>query len=241
MTRATVLPPLVAVGTAGLVLFAGPRLLSELPPPATGKIHAVVRVTEPGGKVGAAAGSVVWVAEPGPPAGPPRGEASRPALASRAKRFDPRILVVPVGTTVSFPNYDGIYHNVFSPSGNAAFDLGLYRNGAEKSKTFTAPGLVRIYCNIHPQMAAYLLVVDGPLFAQADAEGSAVLAGVPPGRRPVRVWDERGGDWSGFVEVAAGKTASLSVLLDGSAFRETPHKNKHGRDYPPPLDDDARY
>jgi len=184
-----------------------------------------------------AAGSVVWVPEPGP------GERAEPTptLASRSKRFEPRILVVQAGTTVTFPNEDPIYHNVFSPSGNDAFDLGLYRNGASKSKTFTTPGLVRIYCNIHPQMAAYLLVVDGPLFTRADADGNAVLPGVPAGRRPVRVWDERGGDWSGAVEVAAGKTAELSVLLDGSAFRETPHKNKHGRDYPPPLDDDTRY
>ncbi len=191
----------------------------------------------PGGHTVPASGSVVWIAEPGPPGREP----AKPSLASRSKRFDPRVLVVPAGTTVTFPNDDPIYHNVFSPSGKDAFDLGLYRNGASKSKTFTTPGLVRIYCNIHPQMAAYLLVVEGPLYAQADAEGSVVLAGVPPGRHPVRVWDERGGDWSGAVDVAAGKAAELSVILDGSAFQETPHKNKHGRDYPPPGDDDNRY
>jgi plastocyanin len=235
--RASARPPLVAVGVAGLVLLAGPRLLSETLPGATGEIRAVVRLIAPGGTTVPAAGSVVWVAEPGP-AGrePPKSR-----LASTSKRFDPRVLVVPAGATVTFPNDDSIYHNVFSPSGKDAFDLGLYRNGASKSKTFTTPGLVRIYCNIHPQMAAYLLVVDGPLFTRADAEGGAVLDGVPAGRRPVRVWDERGGDWSGAVDVVAGKTASLSVLLDGSAFRETPHKNKHGRDYPPPGDDDTRY
>jgi plastocyanin len=235
VTRALALRSLAAVGAAGFLL-AGPRLRSEPSPPA-GEIRAAVRVIAPGGNVVPAAGSVVWVAEPGPPA---RG-VEVPALASRRKRFEPRILVVPSGTTVRFPNEDGIYHNVFSPSGQDAFDLGLYRNGASKSRTFSTPGLFRIYCNIHPQMAAYLLVVEGPLFAQADAEGRAVLVGVPAGRRPVRVWDERGGDWSGEVDVAAGKTASLSALLDGSTFRETPHKNKHRRDYPPPGDDDSRY
>jgi hypothetical protein len=90
-------------------------------------------------------------------------------------------------------------------------------------------------------MAAWVLVVDGPLFAQADAEGVALLAGVPAGRRAVKVWDEKGGEWSGPVEVAAGKTTPLVVTLDASAWRETPHKNKHGRDYPPPGDDDRRY
>jgi plastocyanin len=237
VTRTTALPPLAAVGAAGLVLLAGPGLLSEPPPAATGEIRVDVRVIGPDRNTVPAAGSVVWIPEPGP-VGKAEG---KPRLASKAKRFEPRVLVVPAGTTVSFPNEDAIYHNVFSPSGKEAFDLGLYRNGASKSKTFTTPGLVRIYCNIHPQMAAYLLVVDGLLFAEADAGGSAVLSGIPPGRRPVRVWDERGGDWSGAVEVVAGKTTELAVLLDGTAFRETPHKNKHGRDYPPPGDDDARY
>jgi len=237
VTRATALPPLAALGAAGLAVLASPRLLSEPPAAPTGEIRVAVRVIAPGGATVPAAGSVVWIPEPGPGG---RAEV-RPRLASKSKRFDPRVLVVPAGTTVTFPNEDAIYHNVFSPPGKDAFDLGLYRNGASKSKTFSTPGLVRIYCNIHPQMAAYLLVVDGPLFTQADAEGAALLGGVPAGRRPVRVWDERGGDWSGAVDVVAGKTASLSVLLDGSAFRETPHKNKHGRDYPPPGDDDTRY
>ncbi len=236
MTRERSLPPFAAAGVAGLLLLAGPRLHPELPA-ATGEIRAAVRVIAPGGDTVPGAGSVVWVAEPGPPGREP----AKPRLASKAKRFEPRVLVVTAGTTVTFPNEDAIYHNVFSPSGKDAFDLGLYRNGASKSKSFTMPGLVRIYCNIHPQMAAYLLVVDGPLFAQADAEGTAVLADVPAGRRPLRVWDERGGDWSGAVDVVAGKTAAVTVLLDGSAFRETPHKNKHGRDYPPPGDDDNRY
>jgi len=237
VTRATALPPLAALGAAGLAVLASPRLLSEPPAAPTGEIRVAVRVIAPGGVTVPAAGSVVWIPEPGPGE---RAEA-KPKLASKSKRFEPRVLVVPAGAAVTFPNEDPIYHNVFSPSGRDAFDLGLYRNGASKSKTFTTPGLVRIYCNIHPQMAAYLLVVDGPLFAQADAEGNAVLSRVPAGRRPVRVWDERGGDWSGTLDVVAGKTAVLSVLLDGSTYRETPHKNKHGRDYPPPGDDDTRY
>ena len=222
--------------TACLVAAAAGAAVGSTPPP-SGEIRALVQVVGRDGKRAPGAGSVVWVAERSPVA---KG-AVRPTLASRSKRFEPRVLVVPAGTTVDFPNFDGIYHNVFSPSEKAGFDLGLYRNGASKSKSFESPGLVLIYCNIHPQMAAYVLVVDGPLFAQADAEGVALLAGVPAGRRAVKVWDEKGGEWSGPVEVAAGKTTPLVVTLDASAWRESPHKNKHGRDYPPPGDDDRRY
>ena len=74
------------------------------------------------------------------------------------KTFQPRVLAVPVGSTVEFPNNDGIYHNVFSLSTPQPFDLGLYRSGESPSRTFTAPGIYRVFCNIHPQMSAVLVV-----------------------------------------------------------------------------------
>lgn len=221
---------LAALAAGGLASAAG-----------AGELHGQVRLALPGLRLADVGPVVVYLdAAPATAAVAAAARASAQVRQQNA-RFSPPFLAIARGQSVAMPNDDSIYHNVFSPSGSDAFDLGLYRNGASKSKTFTTPGLVRIYCNIHPQMAAYLLVVDGPHFARADSEGTAVLADVPAGRRPVRVWDERGGDWSGAVDVAAGQTAALSVLLDGSAFRETPHKNKHGRDYPPPGDDDNRY
>jgi hypothetical protein len=107
--------------------------------------------------------------------------------------------------------------------------------------TFESAGPVKIYCNIHPQMAAVLLVIDGGTWAQAGPDGTALLAGVPAGRATVRAWDEKGGELTAAVDVPESGTASLAISLDGSAWREAGHKNKYGKDYPPPDDDGNRY
>lgn len=196
-----------------------------------------VTLIGPDGKRAPAAGTVVWL--PGVPGGKAASPA-HPKIASKAKRFDPRITVVPAGTAVDFPNLDNIFHNVFSLSEKNRFDLGLYRNGAFRSMTFDNPGLVRIYCNIHPQMAAYIMVVDGP-WAQTGPDGTATLEGVPAGKRTLRFWDEKGGERTETVDVVSGRPASVAIVLDGSAWREIPHKNKYGKEYPPPDDDENRY
>ena len=85
------------------------------------------------------------------------------------------------------------------------------------------------------------MVIDGTIWAQTGADGSAVLARVPAGRVGVRAWDEKGGDYQGTVDVAAGKTVTLAIALDGSSFRDAPHTNKYGKKYPPPDDDANRY
>jgi hypothetical protein len=162
-------------------------------------------------------------------------------MASRNKRFEPRVLAVPKGTTVAFPNYDKVFHNVFSLSETSRFDLGLYRNGASRTTSFETPGVVRVYCNIHPQMAAYVVVLDGDLYAQTGKDGVALLGSVPAGRHALKVWEERGGEWSGTVVVPAGGTVEVTVRFDASKWREQSHKNKHGKDYPPPDDDENRY
>jgi plastocyanin len=227
---ATALAALLAAGAAG-----------EPPASGTGELRVAVSVVGADGRAAPAPNAVVWIADGAARPGAAAPPSTRPRIASKNKRFDPRITAVRAGTTVEFPNLDGIFHNVFSLSPGATFDLGLYRNGATRSMTFDTPGLVRVYCNIHPQMAAYLLVLDGTIWARTGADGSAVLANVPAGRATVRAWDERGGEYRGTVDVAAGKPASLAIALDGSNFKETPHLNKHGRPYPPPDDDANRY
>jgi plastocyanin len=201
-----------------------------------GEVRVKVTVTGPDGKSAPAADAVAWF--PGlrgpAPAAPPR-------MASREKRFEPRVLAVPQGSAVSFPNYDKIFHNVFSLSEAAPFDLGLYRNGAARTTSFETPGVVRVYCNIHPQMAAYVVVLDGNLYAQTGKDGLALVSGVPAGRQNLKVWEERGGEWSGTVVVPAGGTVEITVPFDASKWREQPHKNKHGKNYPPPDDDENRY
>lgn len=232
---------LVAVFAAAAAA-AGVARLAAAPPPTpspvpTGSVKVSVLVVGPDKKAVPAVSAVAWI----PGSKLPAGRGARPQVASKAKRFEPRIVALPAGTTVDFPNYDKIHHNVFSLSPTATFDLGLYKNGASRPFTFDNPGLVRIYCNIHPQMAAFLYVADGEIVGQTGADGSVVLRDVPVGRRPLRAWDEKGGDWSGTVDVAAGGQASVSIVLDGTTWRDLPHKNKYGKDYPPPDDDENRY
>jgi len=226
--------------TLGIVVSA----LAMAGPPAapgesTGQLRAVVTLTGADGRTATAAQAVVWIPGLGNP------KESRPAarlvMSSKDKRFEPRVLAVPVGAPVSFPNLDKIFHNVFSLSDKNRFDLGLYRNGASRTAIFEHPGVVRVYCNIHSQMAAYVVVVDGAFYGRTGADGVVLLSAVPAGRHPLRAWDERGGEWSGSVEVLPGRTVEVPVGLDERGWRDQPHKNKYGKSYPLPGDDDNRY
>jgi hypothetical protein len=144
---------------------------------------------------------------------------------------------------VAFPNDDPIYHNVFSVSGGNRFDLGLYRSGTSKSKKFDETGLVRVYCNIHPQMIGFVVVVDSDLFAVTGADGSFRFEGVPAGLHVVKAWHEEGSEISQPVTVRSAADAPVPIRIDVSGFQPEPHKNKYGKDYPPKAgdSDDERY
>jgi plastocyanin len=161
-----------------------------------------------------AAGAIVWL----PGATASRAKAPL-AMASQDKRFEPHVLAVPRGATVSFTNVDRVYHNVFSLSRPNEFDLGIYRKGASRSKRFESPGVVRVYCNIHPDMAGFVLVVDTNAFAVVEPDGSYRIPGLPPGRHKARVWDERGGERELAVDVAPGGRARLDFVLDASQWK----------------------
>jgi plastocyanin len=168
-------------------------------------------------------------------------DGGRLKIAQRKKQFEPRVSIVTTGSTVDFPNYDRVFHNVFSLSTPKSFDLGLYRKGKSKSVRFDRPGLVQVYCNIHPHMAAFLMVVDSARHTAADSEGVMTLRGIPAGRQNIQGWNSRGGMWARNVTVRPGRTTPVSVRLDISSWREAPHLNKHGKEYPPPDDDEFRY
>lgn len=190
------------------------------------------------GRRSAAEGAVVWVPGLLPGARP---SAAASSMSSKEKRFEPHVIAVPAGTTVRFPNVDRIFHNAFSQTPGSAFDLGLYRNGAERQVKFDAPGLVRVYCNIHAQMAGYVMVVDSGAFAVTDARGGYRIAGVPEGPRTVCVWHEMAGETTAVVDVPAGRPAELDVQLDATSYKPTAHRNKYGEPYPPPSRDADRY
>src|SRR5213596_97053 len=112
-------------------------------------------------------------------------------IAITDKTYAPHVVVVPVGSTVRFPNHDPFNHNVFSVSEPNSFDLGLYGRGEAKSYTFTHPGLVRVYCNVHPRMVAYVVVAANRYYAQPGVDGSFAIENVPPGHYRLHVWHER--------------------------------------------------
>lgn len=158
-------------------------------------------------------------------------------LVTRSKTLVPHVLAIPTGSTVDFPNDDPISHNLFSLSKPNDFDLGLYRRGAGKSQKFESPGLVNVYCNVHPNMSAVIQVMSSPYYAFADGGGNYSIADVVPGRYRLVAWNELGGITESAIEVdAAGKvTGNLSLTLDSRSYRDTQHLNKAGKPYQAPM------
>ena len=149
----------------------------------------------------------------------------QPKITMKDKRFEPRILPVLAGRSVSFPNLDPVHHNVFSLTSNNKFDLGLYKDGKSKDHAFAAPGVVRMFCNIHPSMSAYVLVMQNPWWASVAADGTWRLADIPPGTYRLKVWHERGGESAREITITAGQRVQADFELDGRKFKVVPHKN----------------
>ena len=133
--------------------------------------------------------SVVYL-DPAPRAAFDTREEPRPRLDQRNETFEPHILAIVAGTTVDFPNSDHTYHNVFSLSKTKSFDLGRYAVGRSKSVRFDRPGIVRVFCDIHSHMSAFILVFAHRYFSVADPDGSYRLENVPPGAYTVVAWNE---------------------------------------------------
>lgn len=131
----------------------------------------------------------------------------RAALDQRNETFVPHVLAVTVGTTVEFPNSDRVYHNVFSLSKAKRFDLGRYPRGASRAVRFNRPGMVRVFCEIHSHMSAFILVFAHRFFDTTDEEGRYRIEGVPPGTYTLTVWNEG--------EVRETRTVRVSEGSDG--------------------------
>lgn len=135
----------------------------------------------------------------------------------RNKAFAPRLMAVPVGSTVAFPNFDRVYHNVFSISQPQRFDLGLYKAGEMRQVTLASPGIIRLGCNIHAHMRAYLVVVDAPHYVVAEADGKFSFRSLKPGKYKVRAWSERSGEpLSTEVTINAGVNETQIDLTAGA-------------------------
>ncbi len=161
----------------------------------------------------------------------PKAKPVKATMVMKGKNFTPHVVVIPVGGTIEFPNEDPIFHNVFSLSGENRFDLDLYKRPKSGSWTFDHPGIARVYCNIHPQMSAVVVVRDNPFFSKANSDGTFVIDGVPAGKYTLTAWHERGGETSVDLVVPADGPVGAQLVLDASKFKRVSHKNKYGKDY----------
>jgi plastocyanin len=146
---------------------------------------------------------VVWLAEPPADASPDVAK-TRPQLNQVGQEFTPRVLGITVGTTVDFYNFDPVFHNVFSYSKAKRFDLGRYGKGKARSVTFNKAGLVKVFCDIHSNMAAFIFVVDSPMVVQPDENGNFLLRHVPPGTYALKVWHPERGEKTIRVRIDDG-------------------------------------
>jgi plastocyanin len=134
-------------------------------------------------------------------------------LDQRDERFVPHVLAVTTGTVVDFPNSDRIFHNVFSLSKTRPFDLGRYAAGRSKAVTFDRPGIVRVFCDIHSHMNAFILVFNHPFFALTDMDGRYRIDNVPPGTYNLVAWNEGVSSGPQAVVVPEGGEAELDFAL----------------------------
>jgi len=167
----------------------------------------------------------------------PKKPGSMFTMTTRSKAFLPHIIAVPAGSTVAFPNEDPIAHNLFSLTPGNTFDLGLYRRGSGKDHKFETPGVVNVYCNVHPNMSAVVHVMTTPYYGFTDANGNYTFD-VPAGKYRVTAWNEQGGSAASDIEVKqGGAVAGVTLLtIDGRNFRLVQHTNKFGQTYKAPRE-----
>jgi plastocyanin len=161
--------------------------------PASGERPAVAELGMPGAREPADRRRSVVYLETAPQPAFETPAPGRAVLDQRNETFVPGVLAITAGSTVEFPNSDRVYHNVFSLSKPRRFDLGRYPRGQSRSVVFDRPGVVRVFCEIHSHMSAWILVFAHRFFALTDAEGRYRLEGVPPGGYTLALW------WDGAV------------------------------------------
>ncbi|MEP6686777.1 MAG: plastocyanin/azurin family copper-binding protein [Gemmatimonadales bacterium] len=211
---------LIAAALAAWPLAAAAPRAAEI----RGRLTLLDRGNRPGQDVGQA---IVWLEGRGGRVAPVQAE-----ISTADKAFSPHVLVVPAGSTVAFPNHDPFNHNVFSLSEELPFDLGLYGRGEARSIKVERPGIVRVYCNVHAQMSALIVVRDGPWFAQPSGDGSFTLPDVPAGRYVLHAWHERASEVNRPLNVPAAGLTGITLELDARGYRFKPHLNKFGQPYP---------
>jgi plastocyanin len=208
----------------------------------TGRVMMFGGPNPPGG-----ISAVVWLVPIGQQSSaPPDIEPMHTVLRQKNKAFEPHLLAVTKGSSVDFPNLDPWFHNVFSLFNGKKFDLGLYEAGTTRTVHFDREGVSYIFCNIHPEMSAVVVVVSSPYVAVTGKSGDFSIPGVPPGRYMMHLWSENSLPetllaLSREVELN-GTTQSLGTLrVRAAEDPKSQHKNKYGQDYEPPSPNNPVY
>jgi hypothetical protein len=188
---------------------------------------------------------VVWLS-PMHPTLPVRPLRKPARMLQKDKRFSPHVLVVPAGSSVEFPNLDPIFHNAFSNFEGQIFDVALYAPGSSRSVRFNRPGIVRVFCNIHPSMSAIIVVVNSDNFATTAADGSFVLPNVEPGSYTLHFFDELAASdtlerLDHAIDISDEALKLPTVVVSEAGYLPVAHKNKYGRDYPPNSEQSGSY
>jgi len=137
---------------------------------------------------------------------------STPKIKQENLAFDPWLLPVYMGTKVDFPNMDLVFHNVFSYSKTKKFDLGRYGKGESKQVLFDKPGLVKVFCEIHKTMRAYVLVLETPFFTTTNKGGYFKITDVPDGEYTLHVWQENTEEYNTQVEIKNNKIIRIEII-----------------------------
>ncbi|HEY4182172.1 MAG TPA: hypothetical protein VGM90_35255 [Kofleriaceae bacterium] len=193
-----------------------------------GQVTGVVTVTDPGEKAATGAEVVIYIV--GPKDVGDKEDAT--TLRQKGRAFVPDLVAVTVGGKVTFPNDDAILHNVFSQSEPRKFDLGSFKKGDSKTKDFPKPGVVDVYCNIHPEMASTILVVPNKFHTRTNAGGVYTINDVPAGDWTLFAYTRRSQKpVSQKIHVDAGGQAKVDLALKRG--EEPEHLNKYGEKYKP--------
>ena len=139
--------------------------------------------------------------------------ATKATIAQKDEQFVPHVVAITRGSSVTFPNDDPFFHNVFSLSRGASFNLGRYPSGSTRSRSFSRPGLVKVFCELHSHMSAVIRVFDHPWFTIPDDHGSFSLDGIPAGQHTLVAWHERIGEQRDRVTIRAGQVTEVSFTL----------------------------
>jgi plastocyanin len=167
-------------------------------------------------------GAIVWAQQPGGSNPPVQSQ-----ILQKGRQFLPAVTVIPVGSSIRFPNQDSVQHHVYSFSQAKKFDIPLYI-GESPPIQFDRPGIVTLGCNIHDWMAAYIVVIDTRAYAQTDAKGVALLENLPAEPATIHAWNPRlRGDPVVYHTQPGQNSAELTLKLR-PAFSRTPPDDRGG-------------